>query len=255
MRTPFVLTIVIIGLILLASETAVHCQQNQAPQVGKELLPYYSQQGPMGQFFRTFKGDRRLQNVAVVGRRAGFLAAYSEAGQAWTFFEDDLDVNVKKIGEGAKGKIRIELGEPRLQLQKSKALYGLLVIDVPSNAIPIHWLTREAVELYRQRLVPDGILVFHLSHVNDFVDLEPVLGNVAADLQYVAYTSRFTPSAKEKKVGIMASLWLAMARKKEDLAPLLKTDPLQSARTRADWKVWTDDNSDIFGAIRKRPDK
>ena len=58
--------------------------------------------------------------------------------------------------------------------------YGLLVADAfSSDAIPTHLLTREAVRLYRRKLRPDGVLAFHIS--NRFLDLEPVLGEVARE--------------------------------------------------------------------------
>jgi len=189
---------------LLAGKAAVHGQQDQDPERYKEPLTYYSKSGPIGQLFRTFKDDPRLKKVGVVGLGTGSLAAYSGPGQDWTFF--DIVERVKKIAEDprlftflrdAKGQVRIELGDARLRLQRSKDTFGLLVIDAfSSDAIPVHLLTREAVALYRERLWPDGILVFHLS--NRHLDLKPVLAEVAADAKWVAYFRSHAPRKKKR---------------------------------------------------------
>src|SRR5207244_2501981 len=104
----------------------------------------------------------------------------------------------------AKGKVRIQSGDERLSLQKSKETFGLLIVDVSStDAIPVHLMTREAIALYRERLSADGILVFHITH--RLVDLEPTLANIGADAKCVAYFRRHSPSDKEKEQGITAS--------------------------------------------------
>jgi hypothetical protein len=51
--------------------------------------------------------------------------------------------------------------------------YDVLVIDAfSSDAIPVHLLTREAFELYKKLLKPDGVLAVHIS--NRYLDLAPV---------------------------------------------------------------------------------
>ena len=52
--------------------------------------------------------------------------------------------------------------------------FDVLAVDAfSSDAIPIHLLTREAMELYFHHLRPDGILAVHIS--NRYLDLQPVL--------------------------------------------------------------------------------
>ena len=91
------------------------------------------------------------------------------AGRIGRFFFE-IDRSVKKIVDDpkrftflrdARGKFHIELGDARVLLQESKDTYGLLVIDAfNTQAIPIHLLTREAIALYRKRLLADGISCF-----------------------------------------------------------------------------------------------
>ena len=49
-----------------------------------------------------------------------------------------------------------------------------------SDSIPIHLLTREAVELYLSRLRMDGVLAIHIS--NNHLNLRPVVAGVMRDL-------------------------------------------------------------------------
>jgi hypothetical protein len=135
------------------------------------------------------------------------------------------------------------LGDARISLKKAPdRLYGILVLDAfGADAIPVHLLTREAVQLYLSKLFDHGILVFHIS--NRYLDLQEVLGNVASDGGLVALVENDTT---EIQAGKFPSRWLVMARSKNDLGKLigdprwipLKGDP----RTR----VWTDDYSSIL---------
>jgi spermidine synthase len=262
MRTVFCLLTGMLGLILLGAMAAGHGQPPAEPAPPREPQGPYSKSGPIGQFFRALRGDPRLKKVGIAGLGNGSLASYSEAGQEWTFFDADEDAN--KTAEDprrftflrdAKAKVRFELGDPRLRLTKSKETFGLLVIDTfDPHAIPIHLLTREAVVAYREHLLADGILVFHIS--NRHVDLEPVLATLAADAKWVAYSLRHAPSEKEKKLGVTESRWVVMARQKEHLKPLLKTGSWQPVRAKAGSKIWTDDYSNLLEfLLQKKGDK
>ena len=56
--------------------------------------------------------------------------------------------------------------------------YDVLALDAfSSDAIPVHLLTEEAVEIYLRHLKPDGVLAVHVS--NRYLDLEPVVANLA----------------------------------------------------------------------------
>ena len=72
----------------------------------------------------------------------------------------------------------VVLGDARLTLGRSDEKFGLLVIDAfSSDAIPIHLLTQEALQVYRRRLTEDGVLLFNIS--NRYLELEPVLADLA----------------------------------------------------------------------------
>jgi spermidine synthase len=243
------------GFHRLVHGNTIHGQQRESSGLP---LAYYAKSGPIGDVFHAYHSDPRLRNVGVVGLGTGSLAAYSQLGQDWTFFE--IDPSVKRIAENpklftylrdAEGHIRIELGDARLRLQKTPQKFGLLVVDAfGSDAIPVHLLTREALDVYLDHLEPDGILAFHIS--NHYLDLEPVLANLAADRNCVAYLRQHEPTAEEKVEGIMSSHWLVIARREDDLKPLLKNADWRPAKARPDLAVWTDDYSNLLSVFRWR---
>ncbi len=54
----------------------------------------------------------------------------------------------------------------------------MLAVDAfSSDSIPMHLLTKECVELYRQHLAPDGLLCLHLS--NRYLNLNGVARGMA----------------------------------------------------------------------------
>ena len=73
----------------------------------------------------------------------------------------------------------VVLGDARLALERDLAevdgpLFDILVMDVFSgDALPTHFLTVEAMNLYKRALAPRGVLAFQLT--NAFIDLVPIL--------------------------------------------------------------------------------
>ena len=68
------------------------------------------------------------------------------------------------------------LGDARLTMAKEpNESFDLIIIDAfSSDAVPVHLMTAEAVQLYLDKLKPDGIVLLHIS--NRYLDLESVLG-------------------------------------------------------------------------------
>lgn len=210
---------------------------------------YYEKDGPFGRLLRPLSGDRRLDRVGIIGLGAGAMAAYPTRGQHWTFFEIDPAVvqiasnpdlfTYLKDAANRGAQIDIKIGDGRTSLRNHREKFGMLVIDAfGSDSIPLHLLTREAVQLYLERLDERGLLVFHIS--NRYLDLEPVLANVAAE--------------REAPLAVVAgeipgkSAWLAMARVQEDFGKL----PIPWGPARPDPRigVWTDDFSNLVRVFR-----
>ncbi|MBX9583738.1 MAG: fused MFS/spermidine synthase [Gemmataceae bacterium] len=243
-----------------------HGRQPRADDPGVRTLPltYYHPGGPAGQVFEARDRAGRGRNpFAVVGLGVGTLAAYAPPGSAVTFFE--VDPAVIRIAEDpalfqylsdarARGvDARVVAGDGRAALRRDDARYDLLVLDAFSgDAIPAHLLTREAVELYLDRLAPGGLVLVHVT--NAYLNLKPVLGAAARDLGLVARVQREVPPEAEARRGAAESEWVVLARSEPDLGKLA-TDPRWQPLT-ADpaTPAWTDRYSNVLRAIRWGPE-
>jgi spermidine synthase len=249
----------------------LHGQQSLDPKNREEPSTYFTRSGPIGQLFAALEPmlTRSGSQVAIVGLGAGTLACYARPGQLWSFYE--IDAAVIRIaqdpryftylsdGQARGASIGIELGDARLRLREAPANgYQLIVLDAfSSDAVPVHLLSREAIQLYRSKLAEGGVLAFNVT--NRYLDLEPVMGQQAADagmacrVCYDAY-----PTAEERRAGKQGSIWAIMAGHESDLGHL-GTDPRwQAPRIRPGAWVWTDDYSDLASYLvlgaRKFPD-
>jgi hypothetical protein len=240
----------------LVHGNTVHGRQRLAPAQRGVPLTYYHRTGPIGQVFKVFADDPRLDDVGVVGLGAGSLACYGRVGQRWTFYE--IDPAVEQIAGGlftfygdCPAEKQIVLGDARLTLACADARHGLLVVDAfSSDAIPAHLLTREALQVYRSRLADDGLLAFNIS--NRYLELEPVLAALAADAQpplvCLARQDR-SLSQEEEAEGKSPSHWVVLATRAEDVARL-KQAGWSGSRPRPGVAVWTDDYCNLWGAFR-----
>ena len=140
------------------------------------------------------------------------------------------------------------LGDARLKMEEANAgQYQLIIVDAfSSDAIPIHLITREAIELYFSKMMPDGVLAVHIS--NRYLNLEPVLGNIAQELGYVALREK---DDNDDEVGKYTSDWVILARKPADFGSLLQDKRWQPAARKESVGVWTDDFSNLLSVFER----
>ena len=245
---------------LLVHGRIVHGAQSLVPSYRGAPLTYYHQTGPIGQAFATFTGGFEKPRVGIVGLGAGSLAAYAKPGQRWTFYEIDpaiaalaCDPRYFTYLHDARTDVRIVLGDARLSLAKEPAgALDLLAVDAfGSDTIPIHLLTREALALYFKDLQPHGVLAFHIS--NRYLDLEPLLGDLARDagLELLAQEDTKVPEP-DLVAGKAPSTWALMARAREDFGALTTDARWHPLPPRAHRTVWTDALVLVLQFIRRR---
>ena len=192
------------------------------------------------------------RSVGVIGLGAGSMAAYARPGERWTFY--DIDPSVLRIAQdtnfftflarSAAAETRLVEGDARLRLREATdGSYDLLVLDAfSSDAIPVHLITREALELYLRKLAPGGLLAFHIS--NRYLDLEPVLGNLAQELRLVALgCDDMSLTEAEFATGREQSHWVVMARTAEGLVGFQRRTRWTPLENNPRVGVWTDDFS------------
>ncbi len=185
------------------------------------------------------------------------LAYYAQPKQQWTFFE--IDPVVARIASDpqyfsylseCKAPFDIVLGDGRLKLENvPDGAFDLLVLDAySSDSLPIHLLTREALQLYFRKVAPHGLIVFHAS--NRHLSIEPVLGNLARDAGVIGLNRTDGEiSRAEEKRGKTSSQWIALARDKAPLSPLLTDSRWKPLKTRDNVGVWTDNYSSLLSVF------
>ncbi len=237
----------------------IHGLQSLDPARAKEPLSYYTKAGPVGQVFNAFSGNTDENQVAIVGLGAGTMACYLSPPQQLTYYE--IDPLVERIAESPKyftflrdcyPRVRVVLGDARLSLQAAPDhRYGIIILDAFSgDSIPVHLLTREALQLYLRKLKPTGILVFHIS--NNYLDLQPVLGTLAGDAGLVGLieVGCKISEAEMMKNGALPSIWVVIGRSSNDLGRLAGDSRWRPLLRKPGSKVWTDDFSSVISIFR-----
>lgn len=198
-------------------------------------------------------GQRRLR-AGFIGLGVGTLASYGITGDTFRFYE--LDSAVIRLAQErftflGDSHARIELvpGDARLNLarearQGGKQQFDVLVVDAFSNdSIPVHLVTKEAVELYLGHLRPDGLLLFHVSNI--LVDLLPVLASHAEAFGLPA-VSIVTPD--EPGMGRREASWAVLTANKA----FLENDQVRSrAKPLPSRQIsWTDSFAGIWQVLK-----
>ncbi len=144
------------------------------------------------------------------------------------------------------------LGDARLSLVDAPdRTYGVIVLDAfTSDAIPLHLMTKEALDLYLDKLAKGGVLALHIS--NRYMDLEPVLGRLVQDRGLAAMVEYDGDlSAADRRDGKMPLTWVIMARRKEDFRGLLANAHWKPILVSKATPLWTDDFSNILAVLRR----
>ena len=218
-------------------------------------LAYYTPNGPVGDFFNAEDAADTDWNVGVIGLGAGEIACYARTQQNWTFYEIDpvvvqiaRDNSLFTFLNDCAPQADVVLGDGRLTIADAPDhSYDLIVLDAfGSDAIPVHLLTREALQLYTQKLKPGGVLLFNVS--NRYVGLAPILAREAAATGMVSY-ERIDPQG-DPAARKFPSDWVVIAP---------SADVLSDLPTRPGWfqlhadghaPLWTDDFNDVLSVTR-----
>jgi hypothetical protein len=253
---------------LLAHGTTLHGGQRIRDDEGRRLIGrpepiiYYHQFSGMVRVIDVAHTHASPITYAVIGLGTGSLACYAKPGDTVHYYE--IDPAIVRIASNVNnfnfisecGPVPFALGDARLTLAEAPdQSYDAIIVDAfNSDAIPTHLLTREAMAIYRKKLAPHGLVAVHVS--NRYLDLVPVVAGVAAANGMVArlntgggMVARLDARGPDYST---APTVVGVARAEGDFGPLarspywrlLKNDPRQ--------RVWTDDYSNVIGAIVRK---
>jgi len=196
------------------------------------------------------KGEKG--RFGIVGLGTGSISCYAKKDEHWRFFEIDpvvIDIAAKSTYftflANCQPKLDVVLGDARLTMAKEpdRSFDYMLVDAFSSDAIPVHLMTAEALQLYASKLKDDGILVLHIS--NRYLDLDSVLG---ATMPLVPQLKGMIVS-DDKADGSYAenSSTIAVFAKDERALDAFRAIEGSGGFTPSKLSPWTDDASDILG--------
>lgn len=228
--------------------------EQRLDEVGERLIPrsYYHPEGPLGQVIHTMSEHRPQLKIGAIGLGTGALAAYGTPDNDITFYE--LNPAVESLARDPRlftyvddclkrwCHLRVVLGDGRLKLLESQDSYDLIVVDAfNSDAIPVHLITNEALEVYRAHLNPGGVIAFHIS--NRFVNLEPVLLNLA-QAQNLGYAVRSDDADADSGKG--ASVWAIVASENGPFDAITADERWRGLEGKEGVGIWADDYANVL---------
>ena len=229
--------------------TTMHGSQFTRGDAQHDPSSYYHPHAPMGQAMTVQPPGAR---IGVVGLGAGSIAALGKAGQHIVFYE--IDPLVEQLAReyfsflaDSPAQVEVRLGDARVTLQtEAPGDYDLLILDAfSSDAVPLHLLSREAIQLYLRHLAPQGVLLAHIS--NRHLDLLPVFRDHARSLRLAGVTCFYHPTHEERTQGAWASQVVALSRSAASLGDLPQCwQPLTTGRS----VRWTDDHAGVWMVMR-----
>src|SRR5271167_3675795 len=249
---------------VLMHGTTIHGAQkfqndDGTPVTGRpEPITYYHKDGGIGQAITAVRERKGAPlRVAVIGLGSGTLTCAAEPGETWKFFEIDQsmvdtarDPKYFTYIQNCAPDLKPVMGDARLTFAKEPdSVYDLIIIDAySSDAIPIHLATQEAMKIYKDKLAPQGAVVMHVS--NRHLELESVVVGIADanDLKSWVYDE---DSGRDDEY-IFATDVVISAREEADVGKLASSDKWAETEPTDGERVWTDDYSNILGAVYRR---
>jgi spermidine synthase len=188
------------------------------------------------------------------------VAAYGRQGDDIVFYE--ISPKVVAIEKTEFSFLRdtpattsVILGDGRLSLERELKSpgprgYDVLGIDAFSgDSIPMHLVTREAMQLYLKHLAPDGVIVFQAT--NRYIEIMPVVKRHANELGLQAVLVSDVP---ESSIG--PNYWLSstdqilVTRDAKLLAHPRIAEAASAIRDRAELPTFTDAHHNLVRILK-----
>ena len=231
--------------------TILHGKQYLAPEFRRQATSYYTPESGIGRLIESLHPRNEPLKVGIVGLGAGTLATFGAKGDVYRFY--DINPGVIDIAQqnftylkDSDATIELALGDARLKLEREASQqFDVLAIDAfSSDAIPVHLLTKEAVQIYLKHMKSDGVIAFHVS--NRFLELVPVVEGIAHELGLHALWIHDEGSEPLANL----SNWVLLSAKPDRLNDPRLVDAATPIVPRRDWRVWTDDFNNLVQMLR-----
>jgi SAM-dependent methyltransferase len=192
--------------------------------------------------------------VGIVGLGAGTMAGCAQAGDLYRFYEINpqvIELAQSEFGylRECQGKVELVLGDGRLALEREPPQgFDLLAADAfSSDSVPMHLMTRGALQQYMRHVRPGGVVVFNVT--NRYLDLAPVVQRLAESLGLHARLVSHEPTDEEYSLYSSTDYVLVTADPKLFERPQLAGVAEEISIPRK-VSVWTDDFNNLLEALR-----
>jgi hypothetical protein len=238
--------------------------EDSEPATGRpQPITYYHDKSAMTRVIeavRTRKGAPL--RVAVIGLGSGSLACRIGPGETWRFFEiDPTIIAIARDPErftflsSCAPSLPIVLGDARLTFAREPDhVYDLIIVDAySSDAIPVHLATAEAMAIYKSKLAPQGVVVMHIS--NRHLELRSVVEGIAAANGLKTWIWSRTKEETDDANYIFSSDVAISAANETDIGALARDTFWVLTPPDPEVRIWTDDYSNIAGAVWRKYNK
>ena len=220
---------------------------------------YYARSSGVGLAIQAAQQRRPAIRLGVIGLGTGTLSAYGRAADTVRFYELDPDVVAIARREftyltSTPATVQIALGDARLSLQQEldggqNQRFDVLAVDAfSSDSIPVHLLTRQAIQMYTRCMADGGIIAVHIS--NRFLDLKPVLANLAADL---GLNARLVDDDPDDESRASRSDWVLIAARRDAFEPAPFAGRVEALSPDPRVGLWTDQFNNLLAIVKSRP--
>lgn len=237
--------------LLLQHGRITHGFQLTAPEHRRRITSYYGEKSGVALAILNF--PRKEKRIGVVGLGTGTLAAFGQKGDYVRIYE--INTEVKRLATSRftfvndtitnGATVDIIMGDARLSMEREQPQkFDVLALDAfSSDAIPVHLLTKEAVQIYQKHLAPDGVLAVHIS--NRYLNLEPVVANLAKEFGYATVTVEDSNTAEEW--WIYTSTWVLLSKNKPVIEAIASVStPEAKEQSHKPVPLWTDDYASLI---------
>ena len=187
----------------------------------------------------------------MIGLGAGTIAGYGTPGDFIKIYEiNPYVVDIAShyfyyLGE-SRAQVVTVLGDARLTLEREPPQqFDVLAVDAfSSDAIPVHLITRQALQVYLKNIKPDGAIAFHVT--NRYLRLAPVVKQLADEIGYQAVLIVDDPEENY----LSLTDWVIVTRNRDFLNDPEVRDKTEPIETIPGLQPWTDDFNNLFQILK-----
>ena len=217
---------------------------------------YYAPESGIAHALLALQKRKPSLRVGVVGLGIGTLAAFARPGDRFTFYE--INPAVRRMAEqyfyylgdarDRGAEIDIVMGDARLALDRQPPQnFDLLVLNAFSgDSVPVHLLTREAMQIYGRHLARDGVIAVNAT--NSYLYLFPLARALAED---AGLGWRRVFATEDEPKFRTRSNWVIISGDQTLLDELPNIPPPPPLKDDFAITAWTDQKNDLFGVMTR----